>query len=193
MPRVLLLALTALVAAAAANDCPVCDRITNQTECQTGRHPTMPGPHNVGCGGHPQKNPDGTTVPYCAWNSTVGKVTTPGCSNCTTAISMPMAKWFCVHKCIYSGPNSVVLQGCSLKDPDCLTNNKKNGGPQWTCYNPNSLNANQTAWKPGSRNYCRANAEIKTILEMCKPHAGGCLDGGCPPPYPPPPPPAYLL
>ena len=78
MPRVLLLA--ALVAAAAANDCPMCDRITNQSLCLSGRHPTLPGPHNVGCGGHPEKNPDGSEVPYCAWNATVGN---PGCTNCT--------------------------------------------------------------------------------------------------------------
>ena len=83
-----------------------------------------------------------------------------------------MARAFCLHTCRMAGPDPVIIQGCSLKDPDCTP-----ATAQWTCYNPDSVNANHTAWIPGARHYCRGNSEIKGIHSQCtcKPF------GGCPP------------
>ena len=86
-----------------------------------------------------------------------------------------MAKAWCLRTCGFTRTDVVVIQGCSLKDPDCKTSGK--GGPQWTCYNPDSVNANHTAWIPGARHYCRDNEEIGHIIQQCT-----CKPvGGCPP------------
>ena len=67
--------------------------------------------------------------------------------------------------------------------PNCKTN-VPNGGTslsnyQWTCYNPDALNANHTEWN-GFSNFehmCRRDEEIKTIISTCQ-----CKRyGGCPP------------
>ena len=111
---------------------------------------------------------------------------------------MEMARAYCINTCRGrnpppgikpspyggdSGPNPVVLQGCSPKGgPDCKTNGP-NGGPsgnyQWACYNPDALNANHTAWDghTGFSHMCRGNEEIKSIISMCSCKARG----PCPP------------
>jgi len=167
MKWVILAALATLVAAVNADGGPLdkkgpvpsdyrtCTQVTNQTECLQGRHPKAHLPGSV----------------YCVWNSTFPNVTTPGCSNCTNAQGMAMAKAWCTHTCRGAGPDPVVMRGCCERDPKCTTSGP-NGGPsgeyQWRCYNPKSVNANHTAWVPGTTAYCSRSEEIAGMIETCK-------------------------
>jgi hypothetical protein len=84
---------------------------------------------------------------------------------------MAMAKAWCTHTCRGAGPDPVVMRGCSMHDTKCKTSGP-NGGPigeyQWRCYNPKSVNANHTAWVPGTTAYCSASEEIAHMIQTCK-------------------------
>ena len=117
------------------------------------------------------------------WN-----VATSTCSDCTDAGRVAEAAQECHNKlvagfgshkidCRAATPDWVMLLGCGAAGlgVDCnVTAPVSHSGVNWRCYDPSSLNANQTKYIG------------KKASDYCMPRVDSCA----PPPPPPPPPPA---
>ena len=79
-------------------------------------------------------------------------------------LGIAMATAWCAHICPEAGSSPVVIESCDEKHP---TNCTKGAGLEYRCYNPDSVSADHTAYKPGSKHYCSRDEEIRQALFQC--------------------------